>query len=163
MVHTAWGRFISCMWAYCCVFSGWYHWHISCMDLVYWFGGMWGFTQWSKQPNPRFISLLIADNNRVASFIVHLSLLMQWSRCYDDVYKSQVYLGTSCYCHQSDELIDMLSQIRRLNTLLFNIGKKLPPLYIEISCAYGDRPRAAAADTSATWSAAAAFRSSDVA
>lgn len=39
------------------------------------------FTQWSEQPNPHFIPLLITDNKRVALFTVHLSLSMQWSRC----------------------------------------------------------------------------------
>ena len=67
----------------------------------------------------------------VASSIVHLSLWLQWSRFSDDVYTSQVYFLTTHYCYQSIEFNYMLSQIRRLNTLLFNIRKNLPSVHTE--------------------------------
>ena len=49
----------------------------------------------------------------------------------DDVYTSQVYFLTTHYCYQSIEFNDMLSQIRRLNTLLFNVRKNLPSVHTE--------------------------------
>ncbi len=67
----------------------------------------------------------------VASSIVHLSLWLQWSRFSDDVYTSQVYFLTTHYCYQSIEFNDILSQIRRLNTLLFNVRKNLPSVHTE--------------------------------
>ena len=49
----------------------------------------------------------------------------------DDVYTSQVYFLTTHYCYQSIEFNDMLSRIRRLNTLLFNVRKNLPSVLTE--------------------------------
>ena len=82
-------------------------------------------------PNSLFISLSVGNNNGEASFIVHLPLMNAVKVWCDDVYTSQVYFLTTHYCYQSIEFNDMLSQIRRLNTLLFNVRKNLPPVHTE--------------------------------
>ena len=84
-----------------------------------------------ERPKPLFISLSVGNNNGEASFIVHLPLMNAVKVWCDDVYTSQVYFLTTHYCYQSIEFNDMLSQIRRLNTLLFNVRKNLPSVHTE--------------------------------